>query len=256
MTRMPFDPNVLAAELERTFNEGIRRAREESTGFRVNLPPMDQRPVDERASLALWNLYLPGLSPAWSWYSISLVHLRDIEGQTRPPTKAFDGATHELIVWANDPQKSEEVRDGKVFPLFPMNLVEQAKFPGDLPAVACADACFHSCLAVQLLPEVQGINGALEAWRQVIASYGGHQPNATAGNENIALSVVEYLRRKKRSGGSGHVRRRAKLGWICQSGDCMWQDYVRSEMCKLVDEDEEQLVYPVGWVPDEGGAIP
>lgn len=61
--------------------------------------------------VALWVLHLPGIVPFWSWYAISVVHLRDQPG-TRPAVIQVEGATHEVLVMALDPEAGPPGEEG------------------------------------------------------------------------------------------------------------------------------------------------
>jgi hypothetical protein len=51
-----------------------------------------------------WILTAPQAHPAWSQYLMAVVRLRDADGFA-PPKRQFDGATHELIVVALNPDE-------------------------------------------------------------------------------------------------------------------------------------------------------
>jgi hypothetical protein len=42
--------------------------------------------------------------PFWWWYVVGCVHLRPLEGQSKPPVVDFPGATHEIMFLALNPE--------------------------------------------------------------------------------------------------------------------------------------------------------
>lgn len=54
------------------------------------------------STLVAWFLCVPSAHPFWSWYSISVIHLRDMEG-VKPAIRQYPEAEYELIVIALDP---------------------------------------------------------------------------------------------------------------------------------------------------------
>jgi len=90
--------------------------------------PSKLRKLDHAATLGTWVLTVPGAHPFWHSYWLSAVHLRDIPGAP-PAAKHYPEATHEIMLFALDPDKSlPDPDDGDNFhPAFltPANLVEQ-----------------------------------------------------------------------------------------------------------------------------------
>lgn len=66
------------------------------------------------ASLSIWIIFVPGQSPAWGHYVLCGVHLREIEG-VRPPVKRFPDATHEVMLFALDPELGNDLRPENFF---------------------------------------------------------------------------------------------------------------------------------------------
>lgn len=59
-------------------------------------------------ALVAYRVFRPNDHPFWSHYSVSLVHLRPLEGA--PDAKLqFPGATHELVVYALDPSANHDL---------------------------------------------------------------------------------------------------------------------------------------------------
>lgn len=89
---------------------------------------------EQAATLALVFLALPPVHPLWPRYLLCGIHLRDVEGQSKPPTKRSPNATHELMLIALNPEKgeytpenvSEKLLAGGCY-LTPLNIVEQVE---------------------------------------------------------------------------------------------------------------------------------
>jgi hypothetical protein len=54
------------------------------------------------AQLGDWVVHAPGVHPFWSWWRVSLIHLRDIPGQP-PAQRQYPEAEYELLSIALDP---------------------------------------------------------------------------------------------------------------------------------------------------------
>lgn len=88
------------------------------------------------ASVAYWLLHCPGAHPVWAWYIVACIHLRAEEG-LGDAHKAFPEATHELVVFAVnpevalDPAKPVEWMANR---LTPQNVVQQFQVGTDSDA--------------------------------------------------------------------------------------------------------------------------
>ncbi len=82
-----------------------------------------------------WLLTAPAAHPLWSQYLMPVVRLRDADGFA-PPKRQFDGATHELLVLALNPDEGpytpenmsrfyEGPQAGKLPYLTPINIAHQ-----------------------------------------------------------------------------------------------------------------------------------
>lgn len=69
------------------------------TAVRCDLP---DRP-DAAETVCQWLLTAPGYHPLWTQYALIVVRLRDDVPGFPPPHRQFDGATHELLVLALQP---------------------------------------------------------------------------------------------------------------------------------------------------------
>lgn len=90
--------------------------------WKVPLDPT--RGGKQATTLSGWYVYAPWAHPAWSWYSVSVVHLRDIAGMP-PAIKHYGHAEFELGVFAVDPQDVPDVDRGGAKLLMPPNLIWQ-----------------------------------------------------------------------------------------------------------------------------------
>ena len=70
---------------------------------RAWIMPIEPRTPDQTATLATWIVHAPWAHPIWSQYAVTLIHLRDIQG-VKPAHKYDPRATHEVQVWALDPE--------------------------------------------------------------------------------------------------------------------------------------------------------
>lgn len=93
--------------------------------WRCRLPTVLEKP-DHQATVAGWLLFCPGAHLAWSYWWITLVHLRDIPGV--PPAKLrFPGAGWEVLCMAQEPDHAPDPDDatGTLRFLTPLDWVVQ-----------------------------------------------------------------------------------------------------------------------------------
>jgi hypothetical protein len=90
--------------------------------------------ADIPATLDWWIITAPTWTPHWSQYALSVVTLADTPG-VPAATKKRDDVTHEVIVFALDPDYgpfvAADVTDRDVKPITPINIAEQ---------ITCTDA--------------------------------------------------------------------------------------------------------------------
>jgi hypothetical protein len=114
-----------------------------------------------------WLLDVPGWSPAWRHFMVSVITLKEIDGVGRA-TKRWPGATHELVVQAMDSEKLPLPTDKSTWSfLTPVNVVWQFSATDAEAAKACR-ALTALALDGGLCLETQGIEGAKEQWAQWI----------------------------------------------------------------------------------------
>jgi hypothetical protein len=96
-----------------------------------------QHPQDD-ASLAVWFVHAPWMHPFWCWHYVSVIHLRDLPGQSKPAVRTVPGATHELIVLSVDPDTPPDLKTadlGRVKYLTPPDVVQQFIAANDAEAL-------------------------------------------------------------------------------------------------------------------------
>lgn len=130
--------------------------------------------IDETATLASWFLHCPLQSPAWDHYAISVIHLRPIEGQTKPATITLPHASHQLFIVALDPTEHPTADDLTSWRfLHPINLAEQFEVPSDALAVHLLEASVDAVLAGMLWAEPP-LSRQVEPWRSTIIRTSAH----------------------------------------------------------------------------------
>lgn len=101
-------------------------------GLAIEIIVEDPELVDQRASVAQWFMVCPMQSPLWERYLLSVVHLRDIDGQSKPPDIITPHATHEIMLIALDPTADPQPTDPSTWSfLTPLNMVVQVELPSD-----------------------------------------------------------------------------------------------------------------------------
>lgn len=130
--------------------------------------------VDQSATIAAWFIDAPGQSPAWSKYLLAAIHLRPIDGQSKSPTIRLEGATHEILLTALNPDKNPRLDDTETWHhLTPLNLEEQFIVGSDAAARELVRDCAHAVVAGLLWAE-PALSGQVEPWRTVIRETASH----------------------------------------------------------------------------------
>lgn len=107
------------------------------SAWRVKLRPDT---LAQTATLLQWLVHCPGAHAAWSYWLISLLHLRAIEG-VPPAVKDFEQAEHELNILALDPRSTPDPDDKATWHhLLPIDVVVQFHGLTDEQAVQSIDA--------------------------------------------------------------------------------------------------------------------
>lgn len=101
------------------------------------------RNVDHTATLGAWLINCTWAHPAWQWWFMGLVHLRPIQGQSKPAFRRYPEAEFEIVVWSIDPERCpapdpDQYGDGYPM-LLPIDHEHQFHGVSDADAVRIAD---------------------------------------------------------------------------------------------------------------------
>jgi len=143
VTRQP----DIATEFGRAWRVDLERARETLGGGR------------EDATVEVWVVEAPWAHPCWRSYAISLVHLRPLPGFS-PPLLYQRGVTHELLVWALNPDHPRlPTIDGsaRFYRLEPRNFGAQIIEPSDEAARARVRSAVEEICSGTLSPDTDFI---------------------------------------------------------------------------------------------------
>jgi hypothetical protein len=128
---------------------------------------------DWAATVSCWFLECPGQSPAWSRYTMNVIHLRDIEN-VPPAHIRVPRATHELILIALDPDRHPQpTKLSSWHPLRPLNVQEQIQLPSDQAAHELADKAAQAVVQGLLWAEPP-LSGQVEPWRTMLIKLSAH----------------------------------------------------------------------------------
>lgn len=155
------------------------------------VPPREGRP-EQVATLSNWFVRSPPAHPIWPHYLFFCVHLRDVEGQSRPPTVPTPEATHNIMLIALNPAlapwTAENVVEKLLAPrkesvwLTPLNVSEFITKASDAQAVELTWMLARAMVDGIVAIEPGDVPGGRARWRQVIAATmehlqtGGHAP--------------------------------------------------------------------------------
>lgn len=137
--------------------------------WRITLRP--QTPA-ETGGVAVWLVHAPHAHAFWSYYAMSVVHLRPIPG-VKPAHRVHDDVTHELLVLALDPGYAPpdpmDWRD--MHYLTPADVVEQFQVPDDTAATRLLEAAVRTCCRGVVSPD----QDYRSWWRGAIAKTAAHE---------------------------------------------------------------------------------
>lgn len=141
---------------------------------RVLFPPMDDREKpDHYAGVAEWRCEFPLACQFWHRYVLNVVSLRDIKG-VKPAVKHFAEATHELTLFAVDPQTPEadwQSDRGKWRHLTPVNHCVQFTVRYDQAAVWVGERCAEALVSGRVVIEPAGVRGAREQFTACVREW-------------------------------------------------------------------------------------
>jgi hypothetical protein len=133
-------------------------------GWRVARPAGGE--ASWAATLASWIVNVVGAHPWWTWWQVSVVHLRDLPG-VRPAHKRYPEAEYEFMIIAFDPETPPDPDnrggDGARF-LTPIDVVEQFHGVDDQQAAELCDRAVATILAGRMSPD----QDFRSAWRVLI----------------------------------------------------------------------------------------
>jgi len=122
--------------------------------WRIDIRPADRISRDHDATVAAWHLHCPHAHPFWSWYVVYLIHLRDVPGQSKPPTKRYPEAAYEVVVAALDPEHPiQPAVVQRHRHLEPFDHVIQFHGTTDAQAVAVIELYVRACVEGTLSPD-------------------------------------------------------------------------------------------------------
>lgn len=106
----------------------------------------------EDGGVAEWVIEATWAHPLWHSYLIMLLHLREFKGQPRPPVIYLEGATHEIILFALNPEKPRTVHKHPEW-LEPANFSAHFIEPSDAAAKARVEKDIHDICDGVLSPD-------------------------------------------------------------------------------------------------------
>jgi hypothetical protein len=122
-------------------------------GWKVPIPA-DGEPA-WAATLNAWIVNVPGAHPFWSWWQVSVVHLRDLHG-VPPAHRRYPEAEYEFMIVAFDPDTppdpDDRGGDGAKF-LTPIDVVEQFHGIADAQAAQLCDGAVAAILRGRASPD-------------------------------------------------------------------------------------------------------
>lgn len=120
------------------------------------------------ASVAFWLLHIPGPSPAWDHYALSIVGLQDYFGIPEA-VKNYPEAEYEIMFCAVDSKHNPraDITESIRF-LQPINYLEQFHGVSSEAATEVAHSMVRAFVDGSLFPEPQGIVGAKKLFRQTL----------------------------------------------------------------------------------------
>jgi len=142
--------------------------------WQLRLRPPGQREVrDHDATVGGYIVHAPGAHVLWSYWIVSVIHLRPIAG-VRPPVISRSGATHEFLIMALDPREplpTLDVTDGwRVAWLSPVDIVEQFAAADDAIAAEILDLGVRAIVDGRLSPD----QDFRSAWRRTLHETATH----------------------------------------------------------------------------------
>lgn len=138
------------------------------------IPVGEPELADHAAHIATWFITAPNQSPAWDKYVLSVVHLRAIEGQQHDPIVRSEGATHEFLLYACEPDSNPRPDDLSTWhALRPLNLEHQVRLTSDEDAADLARLAAQAVCRGLLWAEPP-LSGQTEPWASTLNHTAAH----------------------------------------------------------------------------------
>jgi hypothetical protein len=117
----------------------------------------DPKFVDHQACLGSWLVNVPGAHPFWEYWLVTIVHLRDIPGQSKPATKKYPEAEFEFGIHSIDPAIVPEPDPDNAlegYPLLnPPDVIEQFHGISDRDALRVAEGGISAMIHGRISPD-------------------------------------------------------------------------------------------------------
>lgn len=138
-------------------------------GLAGSAVPIDKSKAPHpEAGIAIWLLNIPGPSPAWDHYALSVVSLQDYPGIPKA-TLHYPEAEFEVMFVAVDSKKNPQPDDmNSISFLRPLNYLEQFHGVSSEEAAMVARVLVKAFVVGKLFPEPQGIVGARKMFRKTL----------------------------------------------------------------------------------------
>lgn len=125
---------------------------------------------EHTGSIASWLVNVPGAHAFWSYWIVSIVHLRDIPG-TQPASKEYPEFEYEFVTAAIDPEKHpkptpEDLATDGVSLLYPIDVVQQFHGVSDAEAEAICRGAVYAIVEGAISPDAD----YRQQWKQVITT--------------------------------------------------------------------------------------
>lgn len=130
---------------------------------------MPEKPAvkDHEASISAWLINVPGAHPFWSWWSVGMIHLRDIPG-VPPANKRYPEAEYEFMIYTIDPNRCPHPDPDKAaegYPhLIPFDVSEQFHGVSDQDAARICEGAVRAIVAGYISPD----QDYRMAWRRLL----------------------------------------------------------------------------------------
>jgi hypothetical protein len=135
--------------------------------WRIDIRPEDRVQRDQDASLAGWHMHCPHAHPFWSWYMVTLIHLRDLPGMSKLATKNYPEASHEVVVMSLNPDHPLREPGRVQHPLnylVPFDHVIQFDGTNDEQAVHVIELYVRACVDGHISPD----QDYRQAWKDMM----------------------------------------------------------------------------------------